>query len=79
MCGYDMIVACNAMLAKNAIPRFGWPYQSKLLGKKMQCHKGQLAGYDTTGGGMPLGCPIPNCLASTGKITKVKDIHATKT
>jgi hypothetical protein len=29
--------------------------------------------------GMPLGCPIPNCLASTGKITKVKDIDATKT
>jgi hypothetical protein len=29
--------------------------------------------------GMALGCPIPSCLASGGKMIKVKDIHAAKT
>jgi hypothetical protein len=49
MCGYDMIVACNAMLAKKCNATI-WLTLSKLLGKKMQCHKGQLVGYDTNGG-----------------------------
>jgi len=28
---------------------------------------------------MPLGCPIPSCLASKGKIIRIKAIHAAKT
>ena len=39
----------NAMLAKKCNATI-WLTLSKSLGKKMQCHKGQLVGYDTNGG-----------------------------